>query len=480
MPGNNTQNTALGYPDVLGMVTGGIRHHAEVVQCAFAVHPTSITVGQALEALVLIQNACDRPIHVRLHLSLPRKDVEGNRISLVAAKEMIPLDLHGGEVGLLHVPIIPFPPTAPGEAYVVGVRLEPRAPRGCQQVHGPHGGRPASILNISPFRLNILREARFSAEMEGGYLVRTFNILPGAINAAPGETAPRYEVLWSARELPQEQARYQALSEQAAQYAGALDRAALLAPLRAVTEQRYASAGLPLHPAEALFIAKTLTYAMEDGLHIESAFDLRDSRWFQRLVTVAADRGLLDDVDALVAFLYTAVVRDAVRLGLLMVERESGQGLGSAADHLAYADEVMLALERQQGIDLGHAYLPLILAGLLIHNDVKDSRESLWDSLTHIREAWRGRVRLAGSQYEWVARLLSDFSYAAEQRLFRAGVPRPPSATRNQNDGAAPAKDAGTTPDGASGAKQNSKESVKDGSKAPRLPSVSPFIVDEG
>jgi hypothetical protein len=220
-------------------------------------------------------------------------------------------------------------------------------------------------------------------------------------------------------------------------------------------------------------------------LHIESAFDVRESRWFQRLVTVAADRGLLDDVDALVAFLYTAVVRDAVRLGLLMVERESGQGLGSAADHLAYADEVMLALERQQGIDLGHAYLPLILAGLLIHNDVKDLRESLWDSLSHIREAWRGRVRLAGSQYDWVARLLSDFSYVAEQTLFRAGVPRPSSDAGSQNHGAVPAKDAGSAPDGGKHNGRDSdkaaiRDSSKDGATTPKQPSVSPFITDEG
>jgi hypothetical protein len=417
------------FPDVMGMVTGGARLSAGAVQYALALYPTSVAVGQALEALVLLQNACDRPIPVAVTLHLPRKDVDGNRMSLIAPKESLTVNLGPGEAGLLHVPIIPYPPTHPSEENVIGVRAEARVPRGAQMVHGQHGGRPASVLSMSPFRLNTLREVGFGAIVEGEHVIKTFNILPGSITAPQPELTPRYETLWSARELPDEQARYLVLSQRAAAFAQTLDQTQWLAPLVAVTESRYARAGLSLHPAEALYVGKTLVYTLEDGLQAEGVYPLEQAAWFRRLITVADDDGLLSDRDALIGYLYTAVVRDAVQLGLAMVERASGQRLGERHDHIAYSQEVVAGLEAQREGDLGHVYLPMILAGVLVNNVVKDVRENPWESLARLREAWRGRVRLAGSQYGWISEMLSNFMYEAEQVLHRAAVPRPAPGT---------------------------------------------------
>ncbi|MCC7207481.1 MAG: hypothetical protein IT323_09250 [Anaerolineae bacterium] len=427
MSNNVSPSTAPDFPDVLGMVTGGARQSAGAVHYALALYPTSVTVGQALEALILLQNACNRPVPVAVTLYLPRKDVDGNRMSLVAPKENLTVNLGPGEAGLLHVPIIPYPPTRPSEENVIGVRAEARLPRGAHIVHGPHGGRPASVLSMSPFRLNTLREVGFAAALEGEHVVKTFNILPGSIAAPQPDLSPRYETLWSARELPDERARYLALAERAADFAQTLERSRLLAPLAAATEGRYARAGLSLHPSEALFLGKTLAYTLEDGLQAEGVYPLDEAAWFRRLITVADDDGLLSDRDGLIAYLYTALVRDAVRLGLAMVERASGEKLGEVSDHIAYAQEVVSALETQRESDLGHVYLPLILAGVLVNNLVKDARENPWESLARLREAWRGRIRLAGSQYGWVSEMLSNFMYEAEQVLHRAAVPRPPA-----------------------------------------------------
>jgi hypothetical protein len=425
MSNNVSPSNPPDFPDVLGMVTGGARLSAGAVQYALALYPTSVAVGQALEALILLQNACDRPVSVTITLHLPRKDVDGNRMSLVAPKESLTQNLGPGETGLLHVPIIPYPPTHPSEENVIGVRAEARAPRGAQMVHGRHGGRPASVLSMSPFRLNALREVGFSAVVEGEHVVKTFNILPGSIAAPQLDLTPRYETLWSVRELPDEQARYLALSKRAAAFAETLDPSRLLEPLIAVTETRYARAGLSLHPAESLYVGKTLIYALEDGLQAEGVYPLNEAAWFRRLITVADDDGLLSDRDGLIAFLYTALIRDAVRLGLVMVERASGEQLGEKADHIFYAQEVITALETQHENDLGHIYLPLILAGVLVNSTVKDVRENPWESLARLREAWRGRIRLAGSQYGWVSEMLSNFMYEAEQVLHRGAVPRP-------------------------------------------------------
>ena len=89
MASNGDSNTVLDYPDVLGTITGGSRLNVELVQCAFGVYPTSTALGQPFEALVLLQNICDRPLQVTVTVQLPRKDSNGNRMSVIAAKDEI-------------------------------------------------------------------------------------------------------------------------------------------------------------------------------------------------------------------------------------------------------------------------------------------------------------------------------------------------------------------------------------------------------
>ncbi len=125
------------------------------------------------------------------------------------------------------------------------------------------------------------------------------------------------------------------------------------------------------------------------------------------------------------SFLYTAVVHDAVRLGLHIVERNTRQQFGDEQEHAAYADEVVSALERQIPIDLGHVYLPLALAGVLLNAQIKIPHENLWTSVEQMREAWRGRQRLADSTFEPVTKMLDSFLYEAEQFLYRSRIPKP-------------------------------------------------------
>src|SRR5260221_2743580 len=111
MPGNSNSNAQPEYPDVLGTITGGMRHNIDIVQCAFAVYPPSTAVGQPLEALVLLQNTCDKPIQIMVSIQLPRKDSQGKRMSLITPKDEIQVGMQAGETGLLHVPVVPHLPT---------------------------------------------------------------------------------------------------------------------------------------------------------------------------------------------------------------------------------------------------------------------------------------------------------------------------------------------------------------------------------
>lgn len=428
----------LDYPDVLGMITGGPRFSAEVVQCAFGIHPRTFATGQVIEALLLLQNTCDKPVQVSVMPHLPKKDIDGNRLSMITVKDTIQITLPPAETGLVHIPVSALPPTPPSQGNKLGVRLEVRPPKNFQLIRSAAGGRPASILNMSPFRLNILREIGFSVAFEDDHLITGFDILPGIINAPQPAMTFRYETLWSAKELPQERARYEEMSRRAQAFAQTLDHARLLVPLIRATEKRYDEAGLPLHPAEARFVGKLLAYTMEDGLNTEDGFGLDHSAWFFRLTSVIDDKVILNNVETLVEVLYIGALRDAVRLGLKMIERATGDNLGKPDEHVVYADEVVLSLRGDVRIDLSHAYLPLVLAGVMVNDKIRDGRENLWTSLSQLREAWRGRVRLAGSEYDWVARILSDLISDAENTLIALRIPRPEKPPEKKSEKATP------------------------------------------
>src|SRR5262249_11282195 len=159
------------------------------------------------------------------------------------------------------------------------------------------------------------------------------------------------------------------------------------------------------------------TYVMEDGLEIEPGFKLIEGRWFRMLAAVMGDKTVTEDVDRLVAYLYPGVVHDAVRVGLVLVETHAREKLGNRQEHIAYADEVLAAMSNNHTIDLGHAYLPLILAGVVLTWRVKGVKENPWTSCAGIREAWQGRKSLGGAPYEWVDRVLNMFLTQSEKYL---------------------------------------------------------------
>jgi hypothetical protein len=191
---------------------------------------------------------------------------------------------------------------------------------------------------------------------------------------------------------------------------------------------------MPLHPAESAMMAKTLTYIMEDGLDTEPGFSLKDSRWFQQLVGLIPNQSLMNDLDRLLTGLFPALLYDSVLVGLNMVQTVSGDNLGSPEEQINYATEVVTAVEGSTPVDLGHVYLPLVLAGMLLNYRIRELHENPWNTLSDIQQAWQGRLRLADTSFEWISKVLADYVRRGEHALEESGIARPkPSSTDRLN-----------------------------------------------
>src|SRR5258706_4687437 len=259
------------FPDVLGLITGGVRFNVGVVQCAFGIYPRAAVIGRPFEGLVLLQNACDKALQVDIALQRPQKDSQGRPLNLITPKEILPVPLQPGEVGMLHIPLIARTPTLPGKGNAVGITIEPTSPYPYNLMRPPDGGRMPTQLALSAIRLQILRDIGFTAtKVKPGLLAAGFDLLPGDPDAFRDDAVlPRYETLWTTHELPQEQAHYAALAEKAEQVAKKVNRTTVLEPLIAISERRFALAGFGLHPGEALVFRQLPAYMMENGLYLE-------------------------------------------------------------------------------------------------------------------------------------------------------------------------------------------------------------------
>jgi len=413
------------YPDILGMLSTRRLVVADVLQAALGVFPTATALDKPVEALLLLQNMTNRPLPLALTVRLPLQDAHGELANFFTPRPRPALALPPGECGLLHIPITPQLPTRPGLGYTVEVQIRVQKPASCLQVRSPAGGPEPSLLALSPFRLTVLRGVNFGAEGGGDTLRAAFDVLPGRFPPGDELAPPRYEALWSVRDLGQEEAALAAVAGEAQRFARTLAPDLTFPLLLERTRALYDGAGLPLHPAEAHFIAKLLAYVLYNGLDLEEGFALATSAWFRRLCRLfATGSEATNNPDQLIPLLYTGAVYDAALLGLHMVRMETGADFGDADEQRDYAARLVAALEGREPLGLEHVYVPLVLAGVIVHARLIAPGEKLWRSLDQLREARNGRIKLAGSAFGEVFDLLNLLLERSEALLAQTKVPR--------------------------------------------------------
>ncbi len=187
------------YPDVLGAITGGARLEMETLQCALGVFPAGTAIGQPFEVVVILQSMIARPQEVVLALRLPRRDALGHQLTFQVLRPVVRVPLGGGEVGVVHLPVIPRLPTPPAQGYPLILRVVAPPVNGpLRRVRAPGAGLPPDRLPISPVRLEVLREIPFHGDGRVNRLHGRFDVIPGYIRPGFLLPAPHYHVLWTA------------------------------------------------------------------------------------------------------------------------------------------------------------------------------------------------------------------------------------------------------------------------------------------
>lgn len=401
MTDNNGQFKPF-YPDVLGAVTNKTRINMEQLQFALGVFPTQAFINQPFEAVILLQSMVSAEMQVKVALRLPTTDRKGNVAVVDTPKNQIALNLSGGEVGVLRMPIVARPPTRPGKEFPLRVAVRFRAAGNTKFVRPPGGGAPPSVLEVSPFKLQVLRDVGFDSHTwnESAEIVTTyFDLAPKRIPNRPQIPKPRYESLWTRQHMAKEIKLAKARIEDARQVANvALHGSAYPAFAKAV-EERFASRDMPLHPGESMAIAKMMAYTVDEAPLLEPDKPMEETRWFLALCQVLAhDPELLqlDRQEILAEHVFDEVLYESILMGFRVIEHKVKENLGDEVERRTYAERVISWLAGRGGADLNYIYLPLVLGGVAISRLVRYSKhENPWMLVDNIEEASRGRVRLA-------------------------------------------------------------------------------------
>lgn len=422
------------YPDVLSTITGGPRINLGLLECAVGIYPRMAYINQPIEVVIVLQSMVDQPLPVKISLRPPTTDRNGSVVLIDVSKPQVTFTMNPGEVGVLRLPMIARPPTKASQDLPIKIAIRFKDVS-AQRVRPPGGGAPPSILSVSSFKIQALKEANFiDHKWDEAADILTVR-LDLAAKVMTGNLTPpnmKYEPLWTQAELKQEVELAKAHYHEALELAkpGVMDK--LYVKMRETVTERFAARNMPLHPGEAAAIAKVMTYTVEDAPSKEQNVILENTRWFRALCHVMANDEITHDMDRdglICKYLFNEILYDAIMIGFHILEYQVSEDLGSTGERVNFANQVLTWFGGHGEGNLHYIYLPLILAGIAIGRTVgRGADASPWDLHSQLTEAYNERIRHADDSdsiiFDILANLLNDYA----NKLRAARIDRPDSS----------------------------------------------------
>lgn len=416
-------NKSPNYPDILGYITGDARLTSGVIQAAVATSTRVIPAGQTFALLVLLQNCSDVNVEVKITMQLPAQDSKRQKGRLIPETPVSQVVLGPAEVGYQVMPVDTLPDTAHA-LYSLSAALEvtPLAkPRRVRQIDG----KGAVNLNYYFYlswetieRLLKLKNLAFSGSkgLLGNSLEATITVDPPRPKGAAAAPKLGWNRLWAleqnsdARPLLE---RYGA--ELRTQILPALKDAPLVKLFGNAIGERIKATGYPIRSAEAYFIARLFQEVIERSRRKLPTFHEPEERtdyvaavlaepwptdgtpiplpnWCRGLLGMISEdeRVLARPAEALAGSLLNDLIRDAVRVAFQDIRKATRRDLGSPAEIHIYSDYLVNILSQQEKpIELVDLYLPLVLGGIVVADNIPLPDMKHFDKLKQIGQRVR-------------------------------------------------------------------------------------------
>ncbi len=407
------------YPDILGYITAGKRHNVNVVQVALAMRPRVVRAGRPFEAVLLVQNASDVNVDVGVVMEVPERDARKQKGKFTTGKNRLVIGLRPAEMGYIKLPVNSQADTAVDNDYRISMEVKVKSLGKPNRVRLPEGGGKIVLANLRPEAIEQIEELKklnFATDKRFGLsdvLEASFSVMPGRLGQIAA-LQPGWVNLWSMSDHKDQTLLLDHFGEKIVQQAlPKLKREHVFAPLLQTTNMHFAAAGYPLQPGEAVMIAKLLTFVLEMAAPkertvnslVDPMFDVTRTLekradglsenipdlplWFEGLLREVARSEELIRAPAQVVskLLYPQLLLDTIPYAFNLIKKSTGEDLGTPIEIAQYTGELMQRIEGKSGMDFAHTYMPLVLAGLLVYEQVPMEEEELLQTLRDATEA---------------------------------------------------------------------------------------------
>jgi hypothetical protein len=409
------------YPDVLGLITGGQRCNLGAAQVAVAVRPRVVRAGRPFEIIALVQNASDTPLDVVLTLHLPGTDAKRQRDRFVTKSQRLVVTVKGAETGYVVLPVTTLADTAVSDAYKIGVEFDVKALGKGSRIRTNEGGGlvPLEMMrDETRAAIDALKPLAFytSKQMMRSLIEVPVTVMSGSLGALADFT-PGWVSLANVSDYGDSRLLLHFYGPTVqVNTLPKLKRSLVYKPLLETTQGRFAEAGYPLKDGEATAIAKLMTLVLEyatprfnaHGNIAARNFDveallMRDPSsfdappvlpyWFRGFLgTLEQDeRAATYPEQVIPRYLYDALLRDAADLGFDLVNEATGEDLGSAEEQALYREQITAFLAKKSGLDFNQVYLPLVMGGLLVNDQIALQGEPPTELLHQVSQALQER-----------------------------------------------------------------------------------------
>lgn len=408
-------SAAILYPDVLGHITGGVRMDAGIVHAAAALHPNPVKAGRPMDMIGVLQNMTDAPLEVMVSLGIPRRDLNGTAGTFIAKVQRLAIGMQPHEVGILILPMITQPNTAPGQ-YTVALQVSAKSTGKANRSREADGGAAfyAGGMSIKAQKtLEALREMHYAgaAPKRGGLfgsgtpqIEIPLTLEEGSLGSVLGKSEAEYTPIWTKDDFMHDpllllEKHKAALKEYVLP---TLDRERLHDALTYRTIDRFKEAGYNPKDIEAALVANVMVRVLEFAATEQPARDyvvppnpyyavqpILDEPPAERaplhlnwLVTLLR----LMEEDARIArftsrFIpekcYDSLLKDALNYGLTSFEALTGVPLGSPESLAQFSLDWVVKFESGEKLNFTALYVPLVIIGIALHDPAGVPEENL-------------------------------------------------------------------------------------------------------
>ncbi len=389
------------YPDVLGDLVDA-RHRFEVngVHYVMIPDPTTIAPGELVNLRCWLQNCWNVPVEAVIEVHLPSKPAPA--FSIIQTRTDVPLE--AAEVGEVTIPIACAPEAVPG-TYVISVILGVKA-----ETRGLYVRSKENKGHFEDTHLSFTTGMALSATMGLGFTAHTqprqeftLHVKGTPEPRSSPDLTPTYLSHWT-MDLHSIQGRArQLVNDQRLHLLPYLTMQALYKAFLEESQARFQDADLPLHIGEAIFLAKILTYTVRYFLNLPDGHEAVLVPAY--VLAYRYNLPTNDPVFLLVRADYARIARLAVSLSFGMLRQRVGRDIWSMEEQLALTDLIADRVERGGTLPAEFLYLPLLLGGLMVADQVRMPGEQLEQSLDLLARARQQRAEALAEIPELVALL---------------------------------------------------------------------------